>query len=78
MNDENLIWETQLDNKYNIYVHRVGDYKGVLTINEGNKEIHRKEVPLSYNAQFGPDIADVHDWQSYCVDVVDNPPQYVI
>lgn len=68
----NIIWEAKLDDKYNIYVERVEPYKGQLVIKEGDKELTHKFVTIAYDAQFGPDISDVEEWQRVCIDFIDN------
>ncbi len=67
-----IIWEAELDKKYKVYVERVEPYKGELVIKEGDKELTRKFVTLSYDAKFGPDISDVTEWERVCIDFIDN------
>jgi len=43
-----------------------------LVIKEGDKELTRKFVTLSYDAKFGPDISDVTEWERVCIDFIDN------
>mgnify|MGYP003348970809 FL=1 len=72
----NLIWEATLDNgAYRCEVKRLSHHKGQLTVVETatNELILNKEVGLSYGAQFGPDMADVAQWQEMIVEAVDNP-----
>ena len=66
-----VVWEAKLDDLYECRVVRGEPYAGVLTITEGGKVLHRQDVALSYNAQFGPDVADVAEWQDICVGVID-------
>ena len=68
----NIIWEAKLDNRYDIYVERVEPYKGELVIKDGNKELTHKFVTISYDAKFGPDIADTAEWERLCIDFIDN------
>jgi hypothetical protein len=68
----NIIWKSELDNKYQICVEQVEPYKGELVIKEGDKVLTRMFVPVSYNALFGPDICDVEKWQTMCIDFIDN------
>ena len=67
-----VIWEAKLDNKYDIYVERVEPYKGELVIKEGDRELTRKSVTIVYDAKFGPDAADVYEWENICIDFIDN------
>lgn len=79
-NDDNLshpqlVWWSRLDNKYQVEVHRTGDRTGVLYVfdhNDNNKELFSKDVDLSYGAQFGPDVADVAEWQKATGEFVDS------
>jgi hypothetical protein len=68
-----IIWESELDNKYMCSVIRINKRGGNLRIVETvtNKELLNQDVGLMYGAQFGPDIEDVEKWQSICVAVVD-------
>lgn len=66
-----IMWTTQLDDKFDIYVERVEPYKGELVIMDGDKEIYRKLVALSYDAKFGPDVADVDIWQNEILRFID-------
>lgn len=69
-----LIWESTLDNIYQCEVTRKAEYKGILKVTntENNFVLLEQEVGLSYGAQFGPDVADVADWQNLIVQTVDN------
>lgn len=68
----NKIWENRLDDKYDVFVESVEDgYKGFLVIMEGDKELLREEVSISFAARFGPDVADVAEWEQRCVDFID-------
>jgi hypothetical protein len=68
----NKIWENRLDDKYDVFVEGVEDgYKGFFVIMEGDIELLREEVSISYGAKFGPDVADVAEWEQRCVDFID-------
>jgi len=70
--DGNIVWEAKLDDLYECRVVRAEEpYQGVLTVAEGDKTLHTQDVALSYNAQFGPDVADVAEWQEICIGVID-------
>jgi|OM-RGC.v1.034117396 hypothetical protein len=66
------IWEATLDKKYTVYVERVEPYKGELTIKDGDKVLTIKAVTISYDAQFGPDVADIDEWQRTSINYIDN------
>ena len=68
---DNVVWTSTLDGKYEVTVTRTDDYHAELTISEGNQVLHRKSVGLSYGAIFGPDVADVADWRRIAVEFVD-------
>ena len=34
-----------------------------------------KQVTISHDAQFGPDINDIRDWEALCIDFIDNKYQ---
>jgi len=70
-NDPNLVWSATLDERYVIRVVRTEPYSGELVILDGDKELHREEVVLSYNALFGPDVFDVDAWQGRAVEFID-------
>lgn len=49
--------------------------RGELTIADGENVMHRKEVLLSFDALFGPDVADVASWQEASITIVDKLQQ---
>ncbi len=67
----NIVWTSTLDGKYVLTITRIDDYLGELTISEGDQLLHREVVGLSYGAIFGPDVADVAEWQRIAVEFVD-------
>lgn len=68
------IWESRLDDKYDVYV--VEDEGGATVCLELEGVILAEEpTTLSYGAIFGPDVSDVQGWQNWAVDVVDNQLQ---
>jgi hypothetical protein len=67
----NVVWTSALDGKYEVTVTRIDDYLAELTIAESNRVLHRETVGLSYGATFGPDVADVSEWQRVAVEFVD-------
>jgi hypothetical protein len=68
---DNVVWTSTLDGRYEVTVTRTDDYHGELTISEGNQVRHRESVGLSYGAIFGPDVTDVADWRRIAVEFVD-------
>jgi hypothetical protein len=68
----NTIWKSMVDEKYEVYVEQGEPYNGELVIKEGDKELTRKLVTISYDAKFGPDISDVTEWERVCIDFIDN------
>jgi len=68
---DNVVWTSILDKRYEVTVTRSDDYLAELTISEGNQVLHRESVGLSYGAIFGPDVADVADWRRIAVAFVD-------
>lgn len=67
------VWEAKLDNRYQCEVERVHDYAGRLTVTDttNGAVLLNEEVTLSFAAMFGPDVADVADWQEKCAAAVD-------
>ena len=77
-NADTEIWTSVLDGRYTVAVHRLGPYRGELTLRDGNRLIHRRKVTLMYGAIFGPDVVDVSAWQDIATAVVDGlnePPE---
>lgn len=72
MNKQTPIWEATLDDIYNCVVVKTGDYDGVLTIKKNNTRVFETGVKLTAGAIFGADIIDIAEWESICVDYVDN------
>lgn len=74
MSNEEVIWESTLDDVYHCCVTRQSDRKGNLRVKniETNKLIIEEEVSLAYGAIMGPDIDDVSSWEQLCCNVVDN------
>jgi hypothetical protein len=68
---KNVVWTSTLDGKYEVTVTRINDYLGELAISEADIVHHREIVGLSYGATFGPDVADVSEWQRIAVEFAD-------
>lgn len=71
MNEKYVVWMNKLDNKYDVFVERLCPYNGQLVIKDGDSEILREDVTISYDAIFGPDMADIDTWENRCVELVE-------
>lgn len=74
-----VVYHSKLDDRYMIEVQRTGERSANLVIYDHERddaEIACWEVGLSYGALFGPDVADVGEWQGRVVDFVDNHYAY--
>jgi len=52
-------------------VLRTKPYHGTLTLLCGDRRVLQLDVTISYDAPFGPDGEDVHDWKRLCVEATD-------
>lgn len=70
----NLVWQSMLDEVFDCRVVHTAPYRGRLTVTDTSDSsvLMEKEVNLSYDAKFGPDVLDVESWQQMCVNAVDN------
>lgn len=71
---EPVVWWSWLDGRYQIEVHRTGDYNARLLMwdqQEGMKLVLDESVGLAYRAMFGPDIDDVSSWEAKVLEVAD-------
>lgn len=71
---DNLVWKARLDKRWLLEVQHTTDYTGVLCIfdhHEQSKLLWSAPVGLAYGAAFGPDVADVAQWQEQAIAVVD-------
>lgn len=66
------VFESTLDNKYQVYVEKIEPYKGKLVLQEGDTVLNTWDVTISYDARFGADIDDIGYWQDLAADYVDN------
>ena len=72
LSNEDIIWQSTLDNRYTVKVVRKDEYAGLLTVSDGTTLLLEKLVTLSYGARFGQDMLDIDDWCEIarrCVDV---------
>ena len=67
-----IIWESTLDDRYEVQVVRLAPYIGKLTISDDGEEIFSQQVALSYGAVFGPDVSDIAEWQEIAANFIDN------
>ncbi|UDL15962.1 hypothetical protein QEH42_gp256 [Microbacterium phage Pumpernickel] len=68
------IWSATLDKKWLVEVtgHEDSQYRGTLTIKDGDEVVFTQEVGVSYGAMFGPDVDDVATWQTIAINYIDN------
>ena len=71
MDAPDVAWESELDERYVVKVVRLAPYQGQLQIWDGSELLHAEPVGLSYDALFGPDVGDVHQWQELAVRFID-------
>lgn len=72
---ERLVWWTRIDGRFQVEVQRTDTHMGELVVYDhqnGDKELLREAVVLSYGAVLGPDADDVAAWQERAIDFVDN------
>lgn len=70
-----VVWRTKVDDRYLVEVRGVSRSKGELLIfdhKNNDEKIAGWDVALSYGAVFGPDVADVKDWEEKVLDFIDN------
>jgi len=73
MAEPQVIWQNTVDHgKWRVRVIRSGPYTGILQIRRDDKLVHVEGVGLAYGALFGPDIADVEEWQERAIEVIDS------
>lgn len=80
VSEPDVVWVGELDGAtWEAYVERIAPYRGRLLVMRMSPDgpvpigtvVLDEEVPLTYDALFGPDIADVWDWQTKAVEAVD-------
>lgn len=64
------VWESKLDDIYDVYVERLAPYKGLLVCKNGDATLLEKEVTITFDAIYGPDIADLQEWQDEVVKII--------
>lgn len=70
-NESDLVWASVCDGIYDVKVYRLAPYKAVLVVTHGDDELGRKDVGLSYDSRFGPDMGDIEEWQIEGAKIVD-------
>jgi len=75
--EEQVYYNTVDKGTWVIQVMRTEEYRGVLRVYQGvgGPLVHQQGVGLSYDALFGPDVADVADWQELALTAIDHPEQ---
>ena len=71
LNKNDDVWVSTLDDIYECRVSRTKPYCGKLTITVDGNLLFEQSVSLDYDARFGPDIANVAEWQELCVNYID-------
>lgn len=73
MKSQSIVWSGTLDKKFEVIVYRKRPYKGYLIVKDihDNQVIHRQDVTINYDAQYGPDINDIDTWQGIAMKVAD-------
>ena len=69
------IWEATVDNNtWKVQVVDTGDYAGRLEVIRvsDNEVVYTEDVRVSFNAVFGPDVADVAYWREKAIEVIDS------
>lgn len=72
-----IVWHSTVDDEqWSVHVEQTPNwpYRGKLVVKDVFGEVvHTEEVGVSYAARFGPDVADVSDWQLAALNVIDHP-----
>jgi hypothetical protein len=71
---QQIVWNSQLDQIYDVSVVRINRDRGTLYVKLGDTILYEKEVGLSYDAIFGADMFDIQSWMYTGIEVVDNLP----
>lgn len=57
------IWQSPDDKgRYQVEVRRVSASEGTLVLLRDGQVLRQQQVSLAYGAMFGPDVADVMEW----------------
>ena len=69
-----VVWMATLDGRYLCEVVRIGERSGHLAVFDKEKNMEcvlEETVDMSYGATFGPDVADVAEWEEKIMAFVD-------
>lgn len=68
-----VVWENTVDQGvWLVRVVRTAPYQGLLSvIKVGGEVVHEEPVGISYDAPFGPDVADLGQWMDRAIEVID-------
>lgn len=72
--EQEVVWQTTVDEgRFEVRVLRTGDRTGSLVVThvESEERVAVDGVTLMYGAIFGPDVADVVDWQARAIEAID-------
>ena len=61
--NEQKVWQSTLDDRYEVQVVRVAPYQGKLLIREAGEEIYSQRVGLMFDTLVGPVAADLDVWE---------------
>jgi hypothetical protein len=61
--NEQIVWQSTLDDRYEVQVVRVAPYQGKLLIREAGEEIYSQRVGLMFDSLVGPVAADLDVWE---------------
>lgn len=73
-NHDHVIWQNTVDKgAWNVWVEAGPGGSGVLFVERAADEliILEEQVTLAYGAVFGPDVADVGEWQDKTIRAID-------
>jgi hypothetical protein len=70
--NQQIIWESTLDNRYEVQVVRFAPYQGKLLIREAGEEIYSQRVGLMFDTLVGPVAADLDVWEEMAIDAINN------
>lgn len=70
---EDIVWENTVDQGvWLVRVVRTAPYQGLLSVTKvDGKVVHEEPVGISYDAPFGPDVADLDQWMDRAIEVID-------
>lgn len=69
--DARIAWDTQIDDKYDVWVERTEPYRGRLYVNLPDGSVYTEDVGISYDATLGADSLDVLAWVDIACTMID-------